>query len=116
MGVQNEVNRIRTNIAKALTAISEKGVIIPDDANSDDLESLIKKIIVIGAFTVNGTSFKYEMGMTWEEFVSSDYNYDGQTFYIDNDGFILYTSQLYDKDGVAVYKDDLIIADMAYET
>jgi hypothetical protein len=44
MSVQSQVDRIDGNVKKALAKIAEKGVSVPDDANSDDLEALIAAI------------------------------------------------------------------------
>lgn len=42
--IRTEVNRIRTNVSAALQAIRDTGVEVPEDANSDQLGSLIAKI------------------------------------------------------------------------
>ena len=42
MSVQSEINRIKGNVTAALAKIAEKGVTVPDGANSDNLEALIE--------------------------------------------------------------------------
>lgn len=44
MSIQSEISRISGNVADALSAISDKGVTVPQDANSDDLADLIAAI------------------------------------------------------------------------
>lgn len=44
MSIQSEINRIKTNVSNALTAIRGKGVTVPTSANSDSLKSLIEMI------------------------------------------------------------------------
>lgn len=44
MSVQSEITRISGNVADALTAIGNKGVAVPQGANSDDLATLISAI------------------------------------------------------------------------
>lgn len=44
MSIQSEINRISGNVANALTAIANKGVTVPQGANSDDLATLIGQI------------------------------------------------------------------------
>lgn len=44
MSIQGEITRITNNVADALDAIENKGVVIPSGANSDDLASLISQI------------------------------------------------------------------------
>ncbi len=42
--LENKISRVQTNVTKALAATAAKGVNVPADANSDDLESLILAI------------------------------------------------------------------------
>lgn len=44
MSIQSEITRISGNVADALTEIEAKGVMVPADANSDDLAELIASI------------------------------------------------------------------------
>lgn len=44
MSVQSQINRIKGNVDKALTIISQKGVTVPANANSNNLEELIDAI------------------------------------------------------------------------
>ena len=48
MSIQSEINRLKTNINNALAAVAAKGVSVPADATSDDLESLILQISTAG--------------------------------------------------------------------
>lgn len=62
MSVQSEINRIKGNVTAALAKIAEKGVTVPDGANSDNLEALIEAIsaggdnvrFATGTFTIAG--------------------------------------------------------------
>lgn len=49
MSVQTQIDRIDGNVKKALAKIAEKGVSVPADANSDDLEALIAGIAGVGS-------------------------------------------------------------------
>lgn len=44
MSISTDITRIQTNITNALSAITEKGVTVPDGANSDHLAELISSI------------------------------------------------------------------------
>lgn len=44
MSIQSEIERISGNVANAYTAASEMGATMPDDQNSDNLESTIRSI------------------------------------------------------------------------
>ena len=44
MSIQSEIDRIKGNVTAALAKIAEKGVTVPDGANSDNLEALIEAI------------------------------------------------------------------------
>lgn len=44
MSVQSEINRIKGNVTASLAKIAEKGVTVPDGANSDNLAPLIESI------------------------------------------------------------------------
>lgn len=116
MSIQREIARFKANVKDALHAISEKGVTIPTNATSDDLAALIMMIKAVGSFTVDGTSFPFELGVTWAELLESEYNKDGQAFCADDDGFITRNGQLYDSNGVAVHKGDSVVNGMAYTT
>ncbi len=61
MSIQTQIDRISGNVSAALSAISEKGVTVPDGSNSDALHELILSIdagggisnnIVSGSFTL----------------------------------------------------------------
>ena len=58
MSIQSEITRISGNVADALTAIGNKGVTVPQGANSDDLADLIGSIasdLTTKTITLNGT-------------------------------------------------------------
>ena len=44
---------VQTNVTAALAALAEKGVTVPDGANSDDLETLIRKVASGGGGALN---------------------------------------------------------------
>ena len=44
MSISSEISRISGNVSDALTAISNKGVVVPSGSNSDDLADLISQI------------------------------------------------------------------------
>lgn len=45
-----------------------------DEITEEEIHSLF---VEIGTFTFNGSDYQFEIGMTWEEFVASDYNTAG---------------------------------------
>lgn len=49
MSVQSEIERIRTNISGAYSAVSEKGGVLPETQNSGNLAGAIRSIIRAGA-------------------------------------------------------------------
>ena len=62
MSIQSEITRITTNVANALTEISNKGVTVPTGSTSDDLATLIRQItgggsatLITKTITANGT-------------------------------------------------------------
>lgn len=50
---------VQTNVTAALAKIAEKGVTVPGDANSDDLEGLIESIPTGGGEYVDGNEVAY---------------------------------------------------------
>lgn len=48
MSIQSEIDRIKGNVTSALAKIAEKGVTVPDGANSDSMAALIEAISVGG--------------------------------------------------------------------
>lgn len=44
MSIQAQIDRIKSNVTRSLAKVAEKGVTVPADANSDDLEGLIGAI------------------------------------------------------------------------
>lgn len=44
MSIQAQIDRIKNNVTRSLAKVAEKGVTVPADANSDDLEGLIDAI------------------------------------------------------------------------
>lgn len=70
-------------------------------------------------FTINGTSYQAEEGMTWGEWVKSDYNTDGFTiglhnFVYSSDNTRYITDVYWDISEVARFDTDYIIGDIAY--
>lgn len=55
MSVQTEISRITSNITTALTAVADKGVEVPEGANSDSLASLVASIEAGGGKALYGT-------------------------------------------------------------
>lgn len=56
MGIGTDISRIKTNVADALAALTEKGVTVPADTNSDSLARLIESI------AAGGGEFCYKSG------------------------------------------------------
>ena len=75
-----------------------------------DIEEPNEDPIVIN-FTINGTSYQALEGMTWEEWVNSEYNTDD--WYIGDDGLITQNNAAF-IDGA--YDSDIIINSTTYET
>ena len=67
------------------------------------------------SFTIAGTKYQAEEGMTWAEFMASDYNTDGirmngsEIYYPPTDGFIRYS------DYSVVGQNDEIISEYTYQ-
>jgi hypothetical protein len=74
MSVTSEIERIKTNIANAYTAIEEKGVITTNAKNSDNLASTISAIKTGGTGGGDGEFTPYENG-----FIEIFTNGDGST-------------------------------------
>lgn len=66
MSIKTQIDRIKGNVTRALAKVSEKGVTVPNDANSDDLETLIGAIEAGGggANVVTGSYIKASSGNT----------------------------------------------------
>lgn len=45
MSIASEINRIQQNVNDSLTAVANKGVVVPSGSNSDDLPGLIAQIV-----------------------------------------------------------------------
>lgn len=58
MSISSEISRISGNVSDALSAISNKGVTVPQGANSDDLSDLIMQI------SSGGTPVTYALSMS----------------------------------------------------
>ena len=56
MGIQAQIDRIKNNVTRSLAKVAEKGVTVPADANSDDLEGLIDAITGGGGGLPDGIS------------------------------------------------------------
>lgn len=72
--------------------------------NLDNVASLIK-------FTVDGTSYQAEEGMTWQDFVDSSYN-DGDV--VINKGYVNYGGARIDNEGSTVLASDVIVNGCTY--
>lgn len=77
------------------------------------LESIINGGVSVITFTIDGTEYQAEEGMTWEQWVNSKYNisgmYLGDDRHVRNSDGLLIAAQ-----GVAVYSTDPIIAGYIY--
>lgn len=68
-------------------------------------------------FTVDGTTYTAEEGMTWEQFVSSSYNTNGFKILTNINGTMVYSGGSTIKyNGTAVNSTDAILANAAYTT
>ena len=68
-------------------------------------------------FTIDGTSYQAEAGMTWGEWVESDYNTGGFTVGIEDylDIEVIMLNDMYVLDGMSyLYLDSEIVSGMAY--
>lgn len=85
MSVQSQIDRIDGNVKKALAKISEKGVSVAANANSDDLETLISAIetggnlkAVVRTVTLASdvTGAKDQILLSGDEFIKKHYAND----------------------------------------
>lgn len=51
MSVNDQITRIKNNVTNSLSAVQEKGVSVPEGANSDNLPGLIAQISGGGTIT-----------------------------------------------------------------
>ena len=65
-------------------------------------------------FTINGTAYTAEQGVTWRTFVNSSYN--PGNFSVDTSGVRYGSSLVRDSSGNAVSADAVIISGHAYKT
>ena len=71
--------------------INEKlGKVVDETVTESDINELF---VEIGTFAVNQDSFNFEVGITWEEYINSDYNTNnnfsntnGNVYYFDGIG------------------------------
>jgi hypothetical protein len=69
MSIESEINRINNNVNDALAATAEMGATVPEDANSDDLGTLIRSIPTGGSslpplrIRLNGTETSISWGL-----------------------------------------------------
>ena len=81
MSVQSEINRIKGNVTAALAKIAEKGVTVPDGANSDNLAALIEAISAGGGMETI-FNHKWEYGsFTPAEDITSNYTINFENNY-----------------------------------
>ena len=57
MSIQSEIDRIKGNVTAALAKIAEKGVTVPDGANSDSMAALIEAIQAGGGGKISTGNF-----------------------------------------------------------
>ncbi len=63
MSIKSEIQRINTNVKNTLSAISKKGVSVPSNANSNNLEGLITQLYEKGIEEglAMGTLYRHEL-------------------------------------------------------
>ena len=66
------------------------------------------------SFTIDGTSYQAEEGMTWGEWVNSSYNNSGLEEYLDIVGNV--GVHVEDSNGTVILLTDKIIANASYKT
>lgn len=88
MSISSEISRISTNVSNALTAISNKGVTVPSDSNSDDLADLIAEITVYDDVTVTTGITKSGLTDYMTSGTSSDYDISITPKYSNSNGHV----------------------------
>ena len=82
MSVQSEINRIKGNVTAALAKIAEKGVTVPDGANSDNLEALIEAISAGGGMNFVTGTFTTTDDITSNIVITHDLGVKPQLFFV----------------------------------
>ena len=78
MSIESEINRINNNVTDALAATAEKGATVPEDANSDDLGTLIRSIPTGGKslppmrISLSGTQTSVSWGLFAEKYTAAE--------------------------------------------
>lgn len=82
MSVQSEINRIKGNVTAALAKIAEKGVTVPDGANSDNLEALVEAISAGGGTNFATGTFTTTDDITSNIVITHDLGVKPQLFFV----------------------------------
>lgn len=113
-------------LEKGITAHDKHGMLIVGTMESEEVAEydgsvVIEDAVKLISFTIDGTSYQAEEGMTWAEWLTTDYNknsytenlLDGtQTVFIESYGITKGYGVAYDNSFVSV--EDVIVADRAY--
>lgn len=110
-----ELQSILESKAKATVTVTDDGVgnvtITSTDLTLDAGPNLI-------SFTIVGTDYHAEEGMTWAEWIDSSYNTDGFAIKESNGEYMVVNSSdwwLCDADSNSIYSEDVIITGYCYE-
>lgn len=104
----------------ALLSTAEVGAIYKYTGETTDTYEngalyVVESDVTLISFTIDGTTYQAEEGMTWKQWVESDYNtgnYQATTYHIVKDGD--YTENVSKSMGVYVTPDDVIVSDYSY--
>lgn len=90
-----------------------EGAEVPTVEEWDGTGVVIEGLVKLISFTINGTSYQAEDGMTWSEWCDSDYNTIGATV---EDNRISYQGHIATSYGEFVSSSSVIIGAEAYKT
>lgn len=96
-------------------SLNEIGGVVSESSrcNGYSIRGVVTPTRNLIAFTIDGTSYQAEEGMTWQQWVDSNYNTGG--FYIDSEGIAARSIHIVDSSGINfIDPQDAIIANYSY--
>ncbi len=108
----SDANFIANNIKSGVSIFGLTGAYEAETVEEwDGTGVVIEEIENLITFTIGGTSYQAESGMTWAEWVQSEYNTDGVTI---NGKQPYKNGYIHTASGTAQFSTDVIVANEAY--